>query len=95
MWLESVFPIEPILAPWVIVVVARGLISVSIVVLIALIPMIGAVFTATLETFIVGAIVLVRQPVVVPVVRAVTAVFIIMSKCGYDGCTQQKYRGCE
>ena len=40
----------------------------SVVVLIAKIPMIGAMFSPTLETFIMGAFVLIRQSVVVSVV---------------------------
>jgi hypothetical protein len=56
--------------------------------------MIGAVFSAALETFLVGTFVLVGQLVVVPVMRAVTVVIIIMSKGGYNGYTQHKYRSC-
>lgn len=66
----------------------------SIVVLIAKVPMIGAVFSATLKTFIMGTVVLVRQLIVVPVMRAVTVVFVAVSKCGHDRCTQQKHGGC-
>jgi hypothetical protein len=37
----------------------------------------------------VGTFVRVRQLVVEPIVRAVTVVFIIVSKCGHHGYTQQ------
>ena len=83
----SIFPVEPVLAPWVIIVVTRGLISVSIIVLVAKGAMVSAVFSATLETFIVSALVLVRQLVMVPVVRTVTTVVVIVvSKRGNDRC---------
>ncbi len=94
---ELVLPVKAVLAPRIIVVVvpiARALISMSFVVLIAEEPMIGAVFSAALETFLVGTFVLVGQLVVVPVMRAVTVVIIIMSKGGYNGYTQHKYRSC-
>src|SRR5713226_74659 len=94
--IEVPFP-KAELAPRIIVVVvpiARALIPMSFVVLIAEEPMIGAVFSAALETFLVGTFVLVGQLVVVPVMRAVTVVIIIMSKGGYNGYTQHKYRGC-
>ena len=87
--LGSVFPVEPVLAPWVIIVVTRGSIFVSIIVLVAKVAMISAVFTATLETFIVSALVLVRQLVMVSVVRTVTTVVVIVvSKRGNDRCAQ-------
>jgi hypothetical protein len=94
---ELVLPVKAVLALWIIVVVvpiARALISMSFVVLIAEEPMIGAVFSAALETFLVGTFVLVGQLVVVPVMRDVTVVIIIMSKGGYNGYTQHKYRSC-
>src|SRR5437879_2963410 len=94
---ELVLPVKAVLAPRIIVVVvpiARALIPMSFVVLIAEKPMIGAVFSAALETFLVGTFVLVGQLVVVPVMRAVTVVIIIMSKGGYNGYTQHKYRSC-
>src|SRR6266852_4285795 len=94
---ELVLAVKAVLAPRIIVVVvpiARALIPMSFVVLIAEEPMIGAVFSAALETFLVGTFVLVGQLVVVPVMRAVTVVIIIMSKGGYNGYTQHKYRSC-
>ena len=50
--------------------------------LIAKRSMIGAVFSATLKTFLVGTFMLVRQLVMVPVVRAVTVVIIIVCQRG-------------
>jgi hypothetical protein len=61
---------------------------VSILVLVAKVAMISAVFTATLETFIVSALVLIRQLVMVSVVRTVTVVVIVVSKRGNDRCAQ-------
>ena len=94
---KLVLPIKAVLAPWIIIVVvliARALIPMSFIVLISEEPIIGAVFCAALKTFFVGTFVLVRQLVVVPVMRAVTVVFIIMSKRGDHGYTQDKYRSC-
>ena len=85
---RSVFSVEPVLAPWVIIVVTRGLISVCIIVSIAEIAMISAVFSATLKTFIVSTRVLVRQLVMIPVVRTITVVFIVVSERGNDRCAQ-------
>ncbi|SIO40541.1 hypothetical protein SAMN05443247_04926 [Bradyrhizobium erythrophlei] len=51
--------------------------------------MIGTVLTTTVETVLVGAFVRVRQLVVEPIVSAITIVFIIVSKCGHHGQTQQ------
>ena len=51
--------------------------------------MIGTVLTTTIKTVLVGTFVRVRQLVVEPIVRAVTVVFIIVSKCGHHGYTQQ------
>src|SRR5260370_13417019 len=94
---ELVLPVKAVLAPRIIVVVvpiARALIPMSFVVLIAEEPMIGAVFSAALETFLVGTFVLVGQLVVVPVMRAVTVLIIIMSKDGDTRYTQHKHRSC-
>ena len=66
----------------------------SIVMLIAKGPMIGAVFSATLKTFIMGTFVLARQLFVVPVVRAVTVVFIIVRESWDDRRTQHQNRSC-
>jgi hypothetical protein len=41
----------------------------------------------------VGAFVRVRQLVVEPIVRAIIVVFIIVSKCGHHGHTQQEQGG--
>jgi len=51
--------------------------------------MIGPVLATTIEAVLVGALVRVRQLVVEPIVRAITVVFIIVSKCRHQGCTQQ------
>jgi hypothetical protein len=47
--------------------------------------MIGTVLTTTIKTVLVGTFVRVRQLVVEPIVRIITVVFIIVSKCGHDG----------
>jgi hypothetical protein len=52
-------------------------------------PMIGPVLLATIKAVFVGAFVRVRQLVVESIVRVVTVVFIIVSKCGHHGYTQQ------
>jgi hypothetical protein len=54
--------------------------------------MIGTVFTTTIKAILVGAFVRARQLIVEPIMRVITVVFIIMSKCGHHGYTQQKYR---
>jgi hypothetical protein len=51
--------------------------------------MIGTVLPTTIKTVLVGTFVRVRQLVVEPIVRVVTVVFIIVSKCGHHGYTQQ------
>jgi len=53
--------------------------------------MIGTMLAATVETVLVGAFVRVGQLVVEPIVRVVTVLFIIVSKCGHDGYTQQEH----
>lgn len=85
---SSVFPVEPVLAPWVIIVVSWGSIAVSVIVLIAKVAMISAVLSTTLETFVVSTLVLVRQLVMVPVVRTITivVVVVVVSKRGNDRC---------
>ena len=50
--------------------------------------MISAVFTATLETIIVRTLVLVRQLVMVPIVRTRTVVVIVVCKRGNDRYAQ-------
>ena len=52
-------------------------------------PMICTMLTTTVKTVLVGAFVRVRQLVVEPVVRVITVVFIIVSKCGHHRYTQQ------
>ena len=52
-------------------------------------PMIGTVLTTTVKTVLVGTFVGVGQLVVEPIVRVITIVFIIVSKCGHHGYTQQ------
>ncbi len=47
--------------------------------------MIGTVLTTTVKTVLVGTFVRVRQLVVEPIVRVITIVFIIVSKCGHHG----------
>jgi hypothetical protein len=54
--------------------------------------MIGTVLTTTIKTVLVGTFVRIRQLVVEPFVRIITVVFIIVSKCGHHGYTQQ-YHG--
>jgi hypothetical protein len=54
--------------------------------------MVGPVLTTTIKAVLVGAFVRVRQLVVEPIVGVITVVFIIVSKCGQHGYTQQKYR---
>jgi hypothetical protein len=51
--------------------------------------MIGAVLTATVKTVLVGSFVRVRQLIVEPIVRVITVVFIVVSKCWHHGYTQQ------
>ncbi len=51
-------------------------------------------FSATLETFIVGAFVLIRQSVVLLVVRSIPVVFVVVGKRGDDRCTQHKHCCC-
>jgi hypothetical protein len=53
--------------------------------------MIGTVLATTIKAVLVGTFVRVRQLVVEPIVRVVTVVFIIVSKCGHDGYTQQEH----
>jgi hypothetical protein len=73
-----------------IIVVSR--ISVSLAMKVPKGAMIGPVLTTTIEAVLVGALVRVRQLVVEPIVRAITVVFIIVSKCRHYGYTQQKHR---
>jgi hypothetical protein len=47
------------------------------------------VLTTTIKTVLVGTFVRARQLVVEPIVRIITVVFIIVSKCGHHGYTQQ------
>jgi hypothetical protein len=54
--------------------------------------MIGTVLATTVKTIFVGTFVRVRQLVVEPIMRVVTVVFIIVSKSGHHGYTQQ-YHG--
>ncbi len=54
--------------------------------------MIGTVLAATIKTIFVGAFVRVRQFVVEPIVRAITVIFIIVSKRGYHGYAQHEHR---
>jgi hypothetical protein len=51
--------------------------------------MIGSVLTTTIKAVLVGALVRVRQLVVEPIVRVITIVFIIVSKCGHHRYAQQ------
>jgi hypothetical protein len=51
--------------------------------------MIGTVLSTTVKTVLVGTFVRVRQLVVEPIVRVITVVFVIVSKCGHHGYTQQ------
>jgi len=55
--------------------------------------MIGTVLTTTIKTVLMGTFVRARQLVVELIVRAITVVFIIVSKCGNHGCTQQERSG--
>jgi hypothetical protein len=55
--------------------------------------MIGTVLTTTIKAVLVGAFVRVRQLIVEPVVRVITVVFIVVSKCRHHGYTHQKHRG--
>jgi hypothetical protein len=50
--------------------------------------MIGTVLPTTIKAVLVGTFVRVRQLVVEPIVRVITVVFIIVSKCRKNGCTQ-------
>jgi hypothetical protein len=50
--------------------------------------MIGTVLTTTIKTVLVGTFVSVRQLVVESIVRVVTVVFIIVSKCWHHGHAQ-------
>ena len=50
--------------------------------------MIGTVLSATVKTVLVGTFVRVGQLVVEPLVRGVSAVFIIVSKCWHHGNAQ-------
>jgi hypothetical protein len=92
--LELVLPIEPIEPPRIIVavvrVIARAFISVSVVVKVPKGSMIGTMLSATLETVLVGTFVRAGQLVMELIVRVITAVFIVVSKCGYDRCTQHQ-----
>jgi len=54
--------------------------------------MIGTMLTTTIKTVLVGTFVRVRQLVVEPIVRVITVVFIIVSKCGHHGYAQQEHR---
>jgi hypothetical protein len=58
---SSIFPVEPVLT-------TRGIIM-SIIVPVAKVAMVGTVFSATLETFVVSPRVLVWQPAMIPLVR--------------------------
>jgi len=51
--------------------------------------MIGTVLPTTIKAVFVGAFVRVRQLAVEPIVRVITVVFIIVSKCGHHGRTHQ------
>ncbi len=51
--------------------------------------MIGPVLTTTVKTVLVGPFVRIRQLVVEPIVRVITVVFIIVSKCGHHRYAQQ------
>ena len=51
--------------------------------------MIGTVLTTTIKTVLMGTFVRARQLVVELIVRVITVVFIIVSKCGHHGCTHK------
>src|SRR5258708_7211314 len=53
--------------------------------------MVGPVLTTTIKAVLVGTFVRVGQLVVEPIVRVITVVFIIVSKCGHHGYTQQEH----
>gem|GEM_PF-1391099 len=55
--------------------------------------MIRTVLTTTIKTVLMGTFVRARQLVVELIVRVITVVFIIVSKCGHHGCTQQEHGG--
>ena len=63
----------------------------SIIMLVAKVAMIGAMFGTTPETFIVSTFMLVRQLLVVPIMRTITVILIIVRKCGDDRCAQQEH----
>jgi hypothetical protein len=54
---------------------------------------IGTVLATTIKTVLVGTFVRVRQLVVEPIVRIITVVFIVVSKCGHHGYNQHEHGG--
>jgi hypothetical protein len=53
--------------------------------------MIGTVLATAVETVLVGAFMRVGQLVVEPIVRVVTIVFVVVSKCGHHGYAQHQH----
>jgi hypothetical protein len=87
-WLPTLIAVAVIVGPRIIIV---SRISVGLVMKVPKGTMIGAVLTTTIKTVLMGTFVRVRQLVVEPIVSAITIVFIIVSKCGHHGQTQQKH----
>jgi hypothetical protein len=54
---------------------------------------IGTVLATTIKTVLVGTFVRVRQLVVEPIVRIITVVFIVVSKCWHHGYNQHEHGG--
>jgi hypothetical protein len=63
---------------------------VSVVVKVPKGTMIGTMLSATLETVLVGTFMRAGQLVMELIVRVITAVFVVVSKCGYDRYTQHQ-----
>jgi dUTPase len=55
--------------------------------------MIGTVLATAVETVLVGPFMRVGQLVVEPIVRVVTIVFVVVSKCGHHGYAQHQHGG--
>ena len=63
------------------------MISVSLAMKVPKGTMIRTVLATTIKTVLMGTFVRARQLVVELIVRVITVVFIIVSKCGHHGCT--------
>jgi hypothetical protein len=84
-WLPTLIAVAVIVGPRIIIV---SRISVGLVMKVPQCTMIGTVLSTTVKAVLVGTFVRVRQLVVEPIVRAITVVLIVVSKCWHYGHAQ-------